>query len=170
MAADLTQIPALDHQPGHPDLLLHPAHHHRLVHRLVGPADKIAVKVQIHVIDALHGREGLVDKDIVHIEGVLGQLQPTVPQQLGAVDHRVHQKVLGGTEPAHLIPGKDPILGKDIAVAHDLSGVVLHMLVDIVGDEQIQRLGPPGGLPQLVQHHLKGLGVQPVIGVHHFVV
>ena len=34
---------------------------------------------------------GHIDKHIVHIEGVPGQIQAAVPQQLGAVDHRVHQ-------------------------------------------------------------------------------
>ena len=166
----LLQVVAFDHQLGDPHLLIHPGDHHLFVHTLVRPSDEVAVQVNVHVVHALHRRQGLVDENVVHIESVLGQLQTAVPQQLGTVDHRVHQQVLGGPEPADLIPGEDLVLWEYIGVPHHLLGVVLHVLVDIVGDEQVHRLLHGGKLPQLVQGGGQSLLVQPVIGIHHLVV
>ena len=56
------------------------------------------------------------------------------------------------------------------AVVHHPLGVVLHMLIDVVADHHIQRIFSLGQFPQLGQHPLQGLFVQPVIGVHHLVV
>ena len=164
------QVVALDHQLGDPHLLIHPGDHHLLVDGLVGPADEVAVEIHIHVVHALHRGQGLVHEDVVHIEGVLGQLQPAGAQHLGAVDHRVHQQVLGGAEAADVVPGEHPVLGEHVGVPHDLLGVVLHVLVHVVGDEQIHRIVRGGKLPQLVQHGLEGPLVQPVVGVHHLVI
>ena len=83
----------VQHEPGHPQLLIHPLDHDLLVDALVISADKVAVQVFVHVIDGLHLGQGLVDEDVVHIEGMLGQLQAAVPQHLGAVDDRVHEQV-----------------------------------------------------------------------------
>ena len=67
----LIQILTVDHVPGDPQLLIHPLDHDALVHALVGTADEVAVQVQIHVVHALDIGQGLVDKNVVHIEGVL---------------------------------------------------------------------------------------------------
>ena len=80
----------VDHQLGDPHLLVHPTHHDRFLHRLVGPADEVTVEVHIHVVEGLDEGERLVDEDIVHIEGVLGQLHAALAEHLRAVDHRVH--------------------------------------------------------------------------------
>ena len=154
----------------HPQLLVHPADHHALVHALVRPADKVAVQVHIHIVDVLHQGEGLIDKDVIHIEGVLGQLQLAVPQNPGAVDDRVHQQILGGLEVPDVLPVEHPAHGEHIAVAHHPLGVVLHVLIDVVGDHQVHQLAVPDKLPQLVQHLMQGVHIQPVIGVHHLIV
>ena len=101
---------------------------------------------------------------------MFGQLQPAVPQQLGAVDDAVHQQILGGTEPPDLLPAKDPAHGKYVPVVHYLLGVVLHMLIDIVGDHHIDGLFVPLELPQLVQHLFQRVHVHPVVRVHYFIV
>ena len=82
---------------------------------------------------------------------MLGQLQAAVAQQLGAVDHRMHQQVLGGPEPADLAPGEDPSLGKDIGIAHDLLGLILHVLIHIIGNKQVHRPLHLCKFPQLIQ-------------------
>ena len=167
---ELLEVVAVDHQLGDPHLLVYPGDHHLFVHALVGPADEVAVEIHIHVVDALYRRQGLVDKDVVHIEGVLGQLQPAGAQHLGAVDDRVHQQVLGGPEAADLVPGEHAALGEHVGILHHLLRVVLHVLIDVVGDKEVQRLLRPGERPQLVQNGLQGRLVQPVVGVHHLIV
>ena len=87
------QILTVDHVPGDPQLLVHTADHHALVHALVCAADEVAVQIQIHIVHALDIGQGLVHKDVVHIEGVLGQHHAALTQHLGAVHDRVHQPV-----------------------------------------------------------------------------
>ena len=87
---------------------------------------------------------------------MLGQLQVAVPQQLGAVDDRMHQQVLGGAEAADLVPAKHLIPGKYIAVIHDPLGVGLGVLVDIVADHHVHQLVIPDKLAQLVQGLAEG--------------
>ncbi len=99
---------------GHSQLLVHPLDHHTLVHALVGPADEVAVQIHVQIVHGLDIGQGLVDKDIVHIEGVLGQLQVAVPQQLCAVDHRMHQQVLVGPEVADMRPVEQSVLGNTL--------------------------------------------------------
>ena len=101
---------------------------------------------------------------------MLGQLQPAGAQQLGAVDHRVHQQILGGSEAADVRPGKDPVFREHIGIAHDLLGVVLHMLIYIVAHHEVHRIGLPGKFPQFIQHLFQRIGIQPVVRVHHFVI
>ena len=164
------QVLAVDHVLGDPQLLVHTADHHALVHALVCAADEVAVQVQIHIIHALDKGQGLVDKDVVHIEGVLGQHHAAVPQHLCAVHHRVHQQVLVGPEVADMRPVEQPVLGEHVGVAHGVAGVVLHMLVDIVADHQVRRGAPGSQRVQLGQHGPEGCFVQPVVAVHYLVV
>ena len=170
LALEGIQVLAVDHVAGHPQLLIHPLDHHTLVHALVGPADEVAVQVQIHIVHALDKGQGLVDKDVVHIEGVLGQHHAAVPQHLCAVHHRVHQQVLVGPEVADMRPAEQSVLGEHVGVAHGVAGVVLHMLVDIVADHQVRRGAPGSQRVQLGQHGPEGCFVQPVVAVHYLVV
>ena len=111
--------------PGDPQLLVHPLYHDALVDALVRTADKIAVQVQVHIIHALDIGQGLVHKDVVHIEGVLGQHHAALTQHLGAVHHRVHQQVLVRAEVAHVHPAEQPVLREHIGVAHGMAGAIL---------------------------------------------
>ena len=160
----------VDHMLGHPHLLVDASGHHRLVDALIRPADEVAVQVQIHIIQRLDVGQGLIDKDVVHIEGMAGKLQAAVPQQLGAVDNRVHQQVLRGAEAADGVPGDDLVGGEYVFIPHHLLGIVLHVLIDVVGDEHVHRGGHGGELPQLGHHLAQGVRVQPVVGVHHLII
>ena len=71
---------------------------------------------------------------------------------------------------ADVVPREDLPGGEHVAVAHSLMGIVLHMLVDIVGDDHIHRGGQLGKLPQLFHNLGQSGGVQPVVGVHHLIV
>ena len=166
----LIQILTVDHVPGDPQLLIHPLDHDALVHALVGTADEVAVQIQIHVVHALDIGQGLVDKDVVHIEGMLGQHHAALAQHLGAVHHRVHQDVLIRAEVAHMGPVEQAVLREHVGVAHGQGGVVLHMLVHIVADHHVRRGAAGHQSGQLGKHLFEGIDVQPVVTVHDFVV
>ena len=166
----LIQILTVDHVLGDPQLLIHPLYHDALVHALVGTADEVAVQIQIHVVHALDIGQGLVDKNVVHIEGVLGQHHAALAQHLGAVHHRVHQDVLVRAEVAHMGPVEQAVLGEHVGVAHGQGGVVLHMLVHIVADHHVRRGAAGHQSGQAGQNLFQGIGVQPVIAVHYLIV
>ena len=153
-----------------PQLLIHAADHHALVHALVCAADEVAVQIQIHIVHALDVGQGLVHKDIVHIEGVLGQHHAALAQHLGAVHDRVHQQVLIRAEVPDVHPVEQAVLREHVGVAHGMAGAVLHMLVHIVADHQIRRGAAGYQRGQTLQHLLQGVGVQPVVAVHYLVV
>ena len=164
------EVLAVDHVSGHAQLLIHPLDHDALVHALVRAADEVAVEVKIHVVHAFDVGQRLVDEDVVHIEGVLGQHHAAVSQDLGAVDDRVHEQVLVRAEVAHMHPAEQAVLREDVGVAHGVGGVVLHMLVDVVADHQVGGGAAGHKSLQLGQHGLQGGGVQPVVAVHDLVV
>ena len=164
------EVLAVDHVPGHAQLLVHPLDHDAFIHALVRAADEVAVEVKIHVVHALDVGQRLVDEDVVHVEGVLGQHHAAVPQDLGAVDDRVHQQVLVRAEVAHVHPAEQAVLREDVGVAHGVAGVVLHMLVDVVADHQVGGGAAGHQSLQLGQHGLQGGGVQPVVAVHDLVI
>ena len=137
------QVVGVDHLIGDPKLLVHPGDHDLLVHRLVGAADEVAVQVHIQIVDVFHRGQGLIDEDVVHIEGVLGQLQSAVPQQLGAVNDAVHQQVLGGAEAADLLPAEHLVAGEHVAVVHDPLALALDVLIDIVAHHHVHQLVVP---------------------------
>ena len=114
--------------------------------------------------------EPLIDEDIIHIEGVLGQLQIAVSQKLGAIDDRVHQKVLGGAEAADLIPAKDTVFGKYVAVGHDLLSIVLYMLVDVVGNCHVDRLSFLQHIAKAGEQTAECAGIYPVVRVNDLVI
>ena len=101
---------------------------------------------------------------------MLGKLQPAVPEDLGAVNHAVHQQVLGGLEAPDVLPAEHPAHREYVAVGHDPLGVVLHVLIDVVGYHQIHQLAVPDKLAQLVQHLTQGVHVQPVVGIHYLII
>ncbi len=160
----------VDHELGDPHLLVDAPGHDRLVHALVRAADEVAVEVAVHIVHGLDVGQGLVDEQVVHIEGVPRQHQPALPQKPRAVEHGVHQQILGRAEVADVVPGEDLLRGEHVPVAHDLARVVRRVLVDVVGDHHVHRRGHTGELPQLLHHRGERRLVQPVVGVHDLVV
>ena len=79
----------------------------------------------------------MVHKDVIHIEGVLWQIQSTFPEQLGAINNRMHQNILPLVQEFHIIPGKDLILGKRRAVAHDFFMLCALFFIDEITDKHI---------------------------------
>ncbi len=125
------------------------------------------VEILVHIVKLLHQRQRLINEDIVHIEGVLRQLQSAVPEHLGPVDHGMHQNVLAQHEVLHLVPTEDAVLREGRAVAHDLLVLLSHLVIDKVADEHIHRRTRQHLLPQLVHDPGQRILVDPVIGIHH---
>ena len=162
------QIHRVDHDLGHAQLLVHALDHHALIHALVITANKVTVQVNIHIVQTLAERQRLVDEHVINIEGMLGQLQAAVTQDLGAVDDGVHQNVLARREMADLIPGKHTVLRQNTLVADGVVGVIHHMLVHIVAHQQVHRLLHGGKTAQGLHDLLQSFGIQPVVRVHDF--
>ena len=125
------------------------------------------VEVLIHIVELLHHGQRLIHKNIVHVEGMLRQLQTAVPEHLGPVDHGVHQDILAQHEVLHLIPAENPVLREGSAVAHDLLMLLSHLIIDKVADKHVHRRALQHLLPQLVQHPGQRLRIDPVVGIHH---
>ena len=68
---------------------------------------------------------------------------------------------------ADLLPGKDLVLGQNAGVTHGVVGVVHGVLIHIVAQQQVHGLGHGGKFPQFGHDLLQGIGVQPVVGIHH---
>ena len=106
---------------------------------LVLAADEIIIEIDIQIIHAVHIREGVEDINVVHVEGVLRQLQAALPEHLRPEDDRVHQDVFTDREAVGLVPGKDPAHRQTLAVLHDRVTVLVLLVVDEIADEKIQR-------------------------------
>ena len=164
---DLCHIVVSQHQLCYPDLLIDPADHHLLVYRLVGTADKVAVKIHVQIIHGADMGQRLVNKDIVHIEGMLRKLQAAFSQQLGPVDHRMHQDILSGHKHLHVVPGKRFVLWERQIIVHNLLMLRPLLFINEIRDQHVQRILSQNKLPQRIQHLAVRVSVDPVVAVHH---
>ncbi len=78
------------------------------------------------------------------------------------------RKVLRGAENAHLAPAELAPLGKDVLVAHDGARSVEHLLVNVVGDDEIGRILELHLKPQILHHGRHRVGVEPIVRIDHF--
>ena len=96
------------------------------------------IEINIQIIDVFNGRQWMINKDVVYIEGVFWQLQFAITQHLGTVDNRVHQNILAFFKFANLFPGKKLILRQNRAVVHNFFMSSALFVVNKVGNEHIQ--------------------------------
>ncbi len=162
----LVEVVGPHHDASDLDLLVDPARHDLLVHRLVLPPDEVAVEVHVQVVEGAAARQGDVGVDVVHVEGVRRHGHPAVAQHVGAVAEGVHEEVLGHLEVADVVPAKGPAHGEHRAVVDHVAAAVLHVLVHVVADDEVHALAGLVQLADLAQKGGAGLGVQPVVGVH----
>ena len=160
---DRSKIAALCHDLCDPDLLIHPLDHHLLVDALILTPDKIAIEILVHIVHGLDVWQRLIDKNIIDIEGVLWKFHPCGTKQLCAINGGVHQKILRLTEFSYILPAENVSLREHVLIVHRMAGVILHMLIDIIADHQIQRCPRRVELAQLVHDAAQRIGIQPVI-------
>ena len=161
------RVHVVNHLPCDAQLLVHAAHHDLLVDRLVLAADEVMVGVHVEVAHGAHVDQGLVDEDVVHVEGVLGQLKVHFAQHLGAIVHRVHEQILTRQEGSHLVPAELVALGQHVAVAHDLLLPLVHLVVDVVGHHHVAGHRRIQLAAQIHHERKHRRGIQPVVGVDH---
>ncbi len=108
---------------------------------------------------------------------MLGKFQPHVAQELRAVDHRVHEQVLGRAEVPAVRPAEFPVGGEHVGVADGGVRALEHLLVHVVRDNQVGGILVdaagfyPGLLLAKVGHQrFHGLAVHPIVGIDHLVV
>ena len=89
-------------------------------------------------------------------------------QNLAAEDQGVHDHVLGHSEPAEMIPIQNPVRRHDAPEVDDLLVVPPLFFIDVVGYDHIDRMRAGGLCPQSVEYESQGVGIDPVVGVHHF--
>ena len=77
----------------------------------------------------------------------------------------MHEQVLPHLEVPDLVPAKDAAHRQLAAVVDGVSGVVLNVLVDVVGEHEVNLLVGGNELPQLGEKGLQGVRVGPVVGV-----
>ena len=82
----------------------------------------------------------------------------------------MHQKILRLTEFSNILPAKNVSLREHIFIVHRMAGVILHMLIDIIADHQIQRCPRRVELAQLVHNTAQRIGIQPVIRINDFII
>ena len=162
------RIHVVDHLPRDAQLLIHAAHHDLLVDRLILAADEVMVGVHVEVAHGAHVDQRLVDEDVVHVEGVLGQDQLHLAQHLGAIVHRVHEQVLARQEGAYLVPAEFIALRQHVAVAHDLLLALIHLVVDVVGHHHVAGHRRVQLAAQVHHEREHGRRIEPVVGVDHF--
>ena len=153
------------HDAGDGELLVDAADHDLLVDALVLAANEVAVEVDVEVVEGLAAGQRHVGVDVVHVEGVGGHRHATVAQDVGAVAQAVHEQVLGHVEVADLVPGDDLVALEHVLVVDDVLGVVLDVLVDVVGDHEVDAHVAPLEVAQGGKQLGEGVVVKPVVGV-----
>ena len=113
------------------ELLVDALHHDAFIDRLALPTDEVVIEVQIQIAQLFHIGKGLIGDDIVHIEGVLGQLETALAQHFGAVDQRVHDHVLGRIKEAHIVPGADLAGTEGRTELDSVAGILIEMVIDV---------------------------------------
>ena len=170
------KVHALRDHLRHPDLLVDPLHQHLFIDRLVIPAQIIVIKVNVHIVDALCKRKGLIGKQIVHIKRMLRKLHARRPKDIRAEHERMHDQILGRPEPPDVIPSAHFVRREYITVIHAPLPPLIQMVVHIVAHEKIRNAFPEfrassaAQFPDAPEQHPVCTGVQPVVRIHHFVI
>ena len=119
----------IHHNAVYPELLVDSFYHNSLIDRLI-------LKIHIKIIHFFHMDKWLKSKDIIHVKGMLRQLQSTVMKKFCPVDHRVHQKIFSLMH-MYLIPAKNLIYRKTVPVLHNSFSFRPLFLIDKIADQKI---------------------------------
>ena len=96
---------------------------------------------------------------------MLGHDQAGGTNDLGAHRQGVHHQVLVVAASAHIGPAEGASARQNVAVADDSLDRLSLLVVDVVGDEQVQVASGLAFLAQDVENGVRCASVQPVVGV-----
>ena len=130
-------IEVINHTIVHIELLVDTLYHGLLSNRLAVTTDIVAVEVHIQVVNGLHIWQWLEYKEVIHIEGVLWQVQSTLTKHLCAISNRVHENCESLDDTLHAIPTGDLICWEHVVVDHTTLMIGGQLLIDIVGQKHI---------------------------------
>ena len=155
------------HQFIYTELLVDSADHNCLVYGLVITTDKVTVEIGVQIVHVLYIRQRIKGKNIIYVESMLRQGQVALKEQLGAVDHGVHEKIFSLWHMTNLIPGEDLIHWQAVTVLHNLLAGSALFLVYKVTDEKVNCFGALYQLFQSFQDLFVGFFIYPVITVYN---
>ena len=130
----------IDHQLVYAQLLVDSADHNSLIDRLIVTSDEVAVEIGVQVVHVLYIWKWIKCKNIVYIESVLWQSQIALKEQLGTVDHGMHEKIFSFRHMSYFVPGEDLVHWQAVAVLHDLLAGCALLLIYKVADEKVYGL------------------------------
>ena len=162
---DFGSVHRIDHDARHAKLLVAAGIHDLFIHALIFAADEVAIHVYVEVIHGADARKRLKHENVIYVERVLGKLQAQILQQLGAVNHRMHEQVLRLAEMLRVVPAKFLAYGENVFVSHDGASAFMHFFIDIIADHHIGRLGEFHLTAQVCHNLMHGVFVEPVIGI-----
>ena len=132
--------------------------------------DKIAVQVNVGVVERLAVGQRHVRVDVVHIKRVRRQREVMGAQHVGAVAQTVHEQVLIGLEVPDLVPPEHLLAREHMTVVDGRVRALVHLLVHVVRDEQVHARPALLEAAQDGEHGGQGAGIQPVVGIDDLVV
>ena len=157
----------IHHQLIYPYLLVYPGNHNLLIHGLVFPADVIAVKIHVQIIQVPHKGKRLKHIQVVHIKGMLRQRNAAFLQKPCPENNGMHEYIMPLLEMMAFLPGKHPSHRQGMPVLYHLFPLLPLLLIHIIANQHIQGSASACQLPQCVQHLEVRLLLDPVVAVNH---
>ena len=146
--------------------LVDTADHHIGLHALPVAPDEIVVERRIQILHGLHPREWLVRVNEIHIERVLRQLHAGLSHHGSTVRQRVHENVFSQAEMPKIVPSQALAGLHGMAEVHYMLVAFANLVIHIIGDEHVDRLGGIGLFAQHGHDLFECFGTNPIVGVH----
>ena len=147
--------------------LVDAADHHVGLHALAVATDEIVVERRIQILHGLHPRERLIRVNEVHVERVLRQLHAGLSHHGGAVRQRVHENVFSQAEMPKIVPGQALAGLHGMAEVHHMLVAFANLVIHIISDEHVDRLGGIGLFAQHGHDLFERFGANPIVGVNN---
>ena len=120
--------------------MIHAAGENLLVHGLIVTADKVAIQVNVHIVDGLNLRKWHISVHIVNVERVRWHLNSCCAQHLNAIRQRMHKKILRELKMSQVFPTNNAIGWNCSTIIYKVLRIVFNMLVNVIGKHQINGL------------------------------
>ena len=146
--------------------LVDTADHHIGLHALPVAPDEIVVERRIQILHGLHPREWLVRVNEIHVERVLRQLHAGLSHHGSTVRQRVHENVFSQAEMPKIVPSQALAGLHGMAEVHYMLVAFANLVIHIIGDEHVDRLGGIGLFAQHGHDLFECFGTNPIVGVH----